>query len=92
MPEMSHPQKGKVAAGGKGAAKAKKAAGGKKSENDREDTLQAVVCASSITPEKKSTNSRQILADSFETRFNPFTLETPRVSSSILFVPSESIG
>ncbi|TVY30861.1 putative translation initiation factor eIF-2B subunit epsilon [Lachnellula hyalina] len=58
---MSHAQKSRVAAGGKGAAKAKKAAGGKKSENDREDTLQAV-----------------ILADSFETRFNPFTLERPR--------------
>ncbi|KAM3070049.1 translation initiation factor eIF-2B epsilon subunit, GEF [Clarireedia jacksonii] len=42
--------------------RAKKGAGaGKKAEDDRDETLQAVV-----------------LADSFETRFNPFTLETPR--------------
>jgi hypothetical protein len=45
-------QKGKGAAGGKGAAKGKKAAGGKKVENDREDTLQAVVCSSSTALEK----------------------------------------
>ena len=49
---MSHPQKGKGAAGGKGAPKGKKAAGGKKVENDREDTLQAVVCASSDPPQE----------------------------------------
>lgn len=60
---MSHAQRtGKAGGGGKPAPKGKKAAGGaKKPEDDREETLQAVV-----------------LADSFETRFNPFTLETPR--------------
>lgn len=43
---MSHAQKGgKGAGGGKAAAKGKKAAaGGKKVEDDREETLQAVVC------------------------------------------------
>ncbi|KAG9237844.1 nucleotide-diphospho-sugar transferase [Amylocarpus encephaloides] len=46
-------------AGTKVPVKGKK--GGKKVEDEREETLQAV-----------------ILADSFETRFNPFTLETPR--------------
>ncbi|KAG0647048.1 eIF-2B GDP-GTP exchange factor subunit epsilon [Hyphodiscus hymeniophilus] len=52
----------KAARGGKVASKVKKAqGGGKKVEDDREETLQAV-----------------ILADSFETRFNPFTLEKPR--------------
>jgi len=49
--KMSHPQKGKGAAAGKGAAKAKKAAGGKKVENDREESLQAVVCTSLSAPE-----------------------------------------
>lgn len=69
MMAQSHPSKPKNAggAGGKGAqggAKGKKAAassGGGKREDERDETLQAV-----------------ILADSFETRFNPFTLETPR--------------
>lgn len=60
---MAQAQKSsKGAGGGKATVKGKKAAvGGKKAEDDREETLQAVV-----------------LADSFETRFNPFTLETPR--------------
>ncbi|PBP23098.1 translation initiation factor eIF-2B subunit epsilon, partial [Diplocarpon rosae] len=51
------------AGGGKAASKGKSkaAAPGKKVEDDREETLQAVV-----------------LADSFETRFNPFTIQTPR--------------
>merc|ERR1712093_800744 len=53
--EMAHAQK--PARGGAGGGKAAP----KKVEDDREETLQAVV-----------------LADSFETRFNPFTLETPR--------------
>ncbi|KAE8449992.1 hypothetical protein EG329_007131 [Mollisiaceae sp. DMI_Dod_QoI] len=61
---MSHAQKPAkgAAGGGKAAPKAKKApAQGKKPEDEREETLQAV-----------------ILADSFETRFIPFTIETPR--------------
>lgn len=63
---MSHSQKNAKGAsgGGKAASKTKKGnAGNKKNEDEREETLQAVV-----------------LADSFETRFKPFTLETPRVS------------
>ncbi|TVY71429.1 putative translation initiation factor eIF-2B subunit epsilon [Lachnellula suecica] len=60
---MSNPQKGKGAPAGKGAAKGKKApAAGKKVENDIGEDTLQAV----------------ILADSFETRFNPFTLETPR--------------
>jgi hypothetical protein len=72
---MAQAQKSSKGAGGGGKAgsKGKKAtAGGKKVEDEREETLQAVV-----------------LADSFETRFNPFTLETPRVShcaSSIIIL------
>jgi hypothetical protein len=31
-------------------------------------------------PVQETTDLPQVLADSFETRFNPFTLETPRVS------------
>ncbi|RDW84919.1 hypothetical protein BP6252_02509 [Coleophoma cylindrospora] len=61
---MAQAQKsGKGSAGGKGgASKGKKGgASGKKVEDEREETLQAV-----------------ILADSFETRFNPFTIEKPR--------------
>lgn len=68
--------------GGKAPPKGKKAqGGGKKVEDDREETLQAVVCA--LTPQMtwRNTNASQILADSFETRFNPFTLEVPRVRS-----------
>jgi len=42
---MSHAQKpAKGAGGGKAAPKAKKAAGAKKAEDEREETLQAVVC------------------------------------------------
>jgi translation initiation factor eIF-2B subunit epsilon len=69
--------------GGKGAPKGKKgAAAGKKAEEEREETLQAVVWASSLHRMCQSgeiLNLTQVLADSFETRFNPFTLETPRV-------------
>ncbi|KAB8293026.1 hypothetical protein EYC80_007388 [Monilinia laxa] len=63
----SKPAKNSGGAGGKGAqggAKGKKGAvagGGGKKEDERDESLQAVV-----------------LADSFETRFNPFTLDTPR--------------
>ncbi|KAL3426263.1 translation initiation factor eif-2b epsilon [Phlyctema vagabunda] len=61
MAHAQRPAKG-AAGGGKAALKAKKAVGGgKKVEDEREETLQAV-----------------ILADSYETRFNPFTLEKPR--------------
>ena len=56
---------------GPAASKGKKApALGKKVDDEREESLQAV-----------------ILADSFETRFNPFTLETPRVSLRACSVP-----
>ncbi|CZR57467.1 related to GCD6-translation initiation factor eIF2b epsilon, 81 kDa subunit [Phialocephala subalpina] len=62
---MSHAQKSAKGAGGGGkpVPKSKKggASGQKKPEDEREETLQAVV-----------------LADSFETRFIPFTIETPR--------------
>ncbi|KAH7382805.1 nucleotide-diphospho-sugar transferase [Cadophora sp. MPI-SDFR-AT-0126] len=60
---MAHAQKSVKggASGGKAAPKKKGPSAAKKVEDDREETLQAVV-----------------LADSFETRFNPFTLETPR--------------
>jgi hypothetical protein len=33
-------------------------------------------------PVWETLNLQQVLADSFETRFSPFTLETPRVSTS----------
>lgn len=59
--KSSKPTKG-AAKGGKLGAKIKKTpTTGKKEEDDREESLQAV-----------------ILADFFETRFVPFTLETPR--------------
>jgi translation initiation factor eIF-2B subunit epsilon len=82
---MAHVQKPKGGAGGGKAAKGKKAVtgGGKKVEDEREETLQAVVCNFFSVLQfyiGDSTNSVQILADSFETRFSPFTLETPRVS------------
>jgi hypothetical protein len=34
------------------------------------------------------TDSLKLLADSFETRFNPFTLEAPRVSAPIYYLAS----
>lgn len=48
---MSHAQRtGKAGGGGKPAPKGKKAAGGaKKPEDDREETLQAVVCSDRAT-------------------------------------------
>ncbi|KAM0134223.1 hypothetical protein ACHAP3_005536 [Botrytis cinerea] len=68
MAQSAKSTKNMGGAGGKGAqggaSKGKKGAaagGGGKKEDERDETLQAVV-----------------LADSFETRFNPFTLNTPR--------------
>ncbi len=41
------------------------------------------MCARGQAPKKIShANYPQVLADSFETRFNPFTLETPRVRAN----------
>ncbi len=71
--------------GGKGGPKGKKgAAGGKHAEDEREETLQAVVRTASLNMiYQEMLIFAQVLADSFETRFNPFTLETPRVSRAI---------
>ncbi|OWP04533.1 hypothetical protein B2J93_1392 [Marssonina coronariae] len=71
------------AGGGRAAPKGKRAAGpGKKVEDDREETLQAVVRDSppvvQLREASLKADGEQVLADSFETRFNPFTLETPR--------------
>jgi translation initiation factor eIF-2B subunit epsilon len=78
---------------GKGAPKGKKgAAAGKKVEDEREETLQAVVRISIrnlVLQPQEMLNLAQVLADSFETRFNPFTLETPRVSGVIDVAESE---
>ncbi|KAH6682894.1 nucleotide-diphospho-sugar transferase [Halenospora varia] len=62
---MSHAQKSAKGAGGggKAAAKGKKAGGGG---------------AKKVEDDREETLQAVILADSFETRFNPFTLETPR--------------
>jgi translation initiation factor eIF-2B subunit epsilon len=76
--------------GGKAPPKGKKAqGGGKKVEDDREETLQAVVCTLTPLMTWSNTNASQILADSFETRFNPFTLEVPRVRSHKSFYSPE---
>jgi len=49
-------------------------------EEEVEEPLQAVVCSLSYTVQAYAdTHKAQILADSFETRFSPFTLERPRV-------------
>lgn len=47
-------------------------------DEDREDKLQAVV-GSLFRSSIYLADRIQVLADSFETRFNPFTLERPRV-------------
>ncbi|EKD15058.1 translation initiation factor eIF-2B subunit epsilon [Drepanopeziza brunnea f. sp. 'multigermtubi' MB_m1] len=61
MAQAQKSAKGAGGGGGRAAKGGKKAAPGKKVEDERDETLQAVV-----------------LADSFETRFSPFTLQTPR--------------
>lgn len=83
---MAPAQKPKTS-GGKGAGKGKKPAStGKKVDEEREETLQAVVWFRSLENTRRAvlTNCLQILADSFETRFSPFTLETPRVSLRLI--------
>jgi hypothetical protein len=74
--------------------KSKGAAGGKSGDEERDEPLQAVVCLPSplalrIYALQSRISNRtvvlQILADPFETRFSPFTLERPRVSVYHLF-------
>jgi hypothetical protein len=59
------------------------ASANKQKEEDREEPLQAVVsilCCRHLTPHRTLTSPiLQILADSFETRFRPLTLDKPRV-------------
>jgi hypothetical protein len=50
---------------------------GKSGEEERDEPLQAVVSSASASAAIELTF--QILADPFETRFSPFTLERPRV-------------
>jgi len=52
----------------------------KPQDEEREDSLQAVVGFVLARLEKTThTTVAQILADSYETKFRPFTLERPRV-------------
>lgn len=43
-----------------------------------------------LPPQKSPPDSFQILADSFETRFTPFTLERPRVRTCCSCIPSST--
>jgi len=55
-------------------------AGKKGGDDERADSLQAVVRVSrGHAASAADCLGHQILADSYETRFNPFTLERPRV-------------
>lgn len=55
----------------------------KAQEDKREDSLQAVVRTCTLYCAKAFEPTEQVLADSFETRFKPFTLERPRVSAPV---------
>jgi translation initiation factor eIF-2B subunit epsilon len=70
--------------GASAAGRGKKPAKGRAAEEKREDVLQAVVSFSlPLAPPRRLHDALlifQILADSFQDRFMPFTLERPRVS------------
>ena len=51
----------------------------KPQDEQREDSLQAVVSGTTGLWLIAHIDTTQVLADSFETRFKPFTLERPRV-------------
>lgn len=52
-------------------------------EDQREQNLQAVVDSERLFDLIVDILLMQVLADSFETRFTPFTLERPRVGNSL---------
>lgn len=58
------------------------AAKSKSKEEQREDTLQAVVSPPQEYFAFHPSNRVEVLADSYERRFTPFTLERPRVCNT----------
>ncbi len=85
MADRAPKSKGKAPAG-----KGKQVTAKKGGEDEREETLQAVVRkikhVQSICPTARLLMVSQVLADSFETRFNPFALEKPRVCLHMLLI------
>lgn len=77
---MAGPQKNNSKSAPKGKKMAPK---GKKAEDEREETFQAVVCKHITNYHAYVFNAdlRQVLTDSFESRFQPFSLERPSVCS-----------